>query len=174
MKRTSTTSTVIHYCGHEDTYDLALTPPLLRAAVANHLAQRDCLSCRRATHARLSSDVEVSNPSGSRETGETGSSEIDAWERRLDMPELEGSERAIAGGSRVRFTLLTEAHDWCSDREWTDEEFTQRLASPAREHLAASWWVTHRDCAPWDLEEVLSRIEGHSGFDGDTRSVRDE
>ncbi len=88
------------------------------------------------------------------------------------MPKLEGTQWAIAAGSRVRLTLMSEADDWCSDREWTDEEFSERFVVPARQRLDASWWLSHFDCAPWDLEETLTRVHDASDLDGDIRGAR--
>jgi hypothetical protein len=72
------------------------------------------------------------------------------------MPELVGTEKAVAWAARVRYTLMGEAYDWRNDREWSDEEFALRLESPARERASASWWIDQRDSAPEDLEELLT------------------
>jgi hypothetical protein len=72
------------------------------------------------------------------------------------MPELVGTEKAVAWAARVRYTLMGEAYDWRVDREWSEEEFALRLESPARERASASWWIDQRDSAPEDLEELLT------------------
>ena len=171
MTTLPTTPTVTQRCGHEHVYDLAATPPLLRAVVVSHLAQRDCLSCRRVAHAERQTRGNASNVSRDSETVETGYSEIEAWERRARMPELDGTERSTTGASRVRFTLISEAHDWCLDREWTEEEFTERIVALARQHLDASWWIKHRDVAPEDLEELLALFEELPGLERDINEV---
>jgi hypothetical protein len=72
------------------------------------------------------------------------------------MPELVGTEKAVAWAVRVRYTLMSEAYDWRVDREWSEEEFAIRLEAPARERVSASWWIDQRDSAPEDLEELLT------------------
>jgi hypothetical protein len=172
MSTTPATVTVIQRCGHQNVYNLATTPSLLRSGVAIRLGESDCLSCRRIEYAkRDTGEIDSSSSLGEVAVGR-GFSQSDAWERQEELPELEGTEWAIAAGSRVRFTVMSEAHDWCSDREWTDEEFTQRLVIPARERLDGAWWIMHCDCAPWDLEELLTRVVDASELDGDIRGAR--
>jgi hypothetical protein len=86
------------------------------------------------------------------------------------MPELVGTEKAVAWATRVRYTLMGEAYDWRVDREWSDEEFDVRLVSPARERVSASWWIDQRDSVPEDLEELLT--DGVST--GDARFTPDD
>jgi hypothetical protein len=86
------------------------------------------------------------------------------------MPELVGTEKAVAWAARVRYTLMGEAYDWRVDREWSEEEFALRLESPARERTSASWWIDQRDSAPEDLEELLT--DGAST--GDARFAPDD
>jgi hypothetical protein len=86
------------------------------------------------------------------------------------MPELVGTEKAVAWAARVRYTLMGEAYDWRVDREWSDEEFALRLESPARQRVSASWWIDQRDSAPEDLEELLT--DGVST--GDARFTPDD
>ncbi len=170
MSTTPAPSKVPHRCGHERVYDLT-TAPLLRTVVVSHLAQRDCLSCRRVTHAEQQSRGEASNAFHDSKIVETGSAQSAASERRARMPELDGTERATAGASRVRFTLISEAHDWCLDREWTEQEFMERIVALARQHLDASWWIKHRDVAPEDLEELLTLVEELPGLECDISEV---
>lgn len=170
MSTTPATATVTHHCGHRLQYDLASTPPLVRAGVLSRLAERDCISCRRIEDAKhhegemssLLAQVAI----------ETARSEREAWERQEGMPELVGTQWAVAAGSRVRYILMTEAHDWYFDREFTDEEFAQRLVVPARQRLDAAWWLSHFDCAPWDLDETLTRVDDTSDLDDDVRGAR--
>ncbi|MHB2029262.1 MAG: hypothetical protein ACYCPT_10650 [Acidimicrobiales bacterium] len=166
----TTTPTVKHICGHQRVYNLSATPALLRAGVLSRLAERDCVSCRRIEDAKrhegemgsLLGDVAV----------ETALSECEVWERQVEMSKLEGTVWAVAAGARVRFALLTEAHDWCSDREWTEEEFTQRFLVLARQRLDAASWLSNFDCPPWDLEEMLTRVDDASDLDDDVRGAR--
>ena len=165
------TPTVTQRCGHEHVYDLAATTPLLRAVVVSHLAQRDCLSCRRVAHAEQQTRSEASDAFHDSKTVETSAAQSVVWERRARMPELDGTERATAGASRVRFTLISEAHDWCLDREWTEEEFTERIVALARQHLDAAWWIKHCGTAPEDLEDLLVLFEELPGLERDISEV---
>ncbi|MHB2029398.1 MAG: hypothetical protein ACYCPT_11350 [Acidimicrobiales bacterium] len=158
-----TTATVKHICGHRRQYNIAATPELLHVDVLSRLGERDCVSCRRAEYAkRHGGEVAV----------ETALSEREVWEQREEMPKLVGTQWAVAAGSRVRFALLTESQDWSFDREWTDEEFSERFLVPARQRLDAASWLSHFDCAPWDLEETLTRLDDASDLDDDMRGAR--
>ena len=168
----ATTPTVKHHCGHDCQYNLSKTPPLLRAGVLSRLAERDCLSCRRIEYAQLHEGEMDSTSSRGEVAVETALSERVVWERHEAMPKLEGTQWAVAAGSRVRYILMTESDDWCSDREWTEEEFTQRLVVPARQRLDASWWLNNFDCAPEDLEVALTRVDDVSDDDDDMRGAR--
>lgn len=168
---TTTTATVTQRCGHRRQYDLASTPSLLRAGVLSRLAERDCVSCQRIDDAKHYEGEMDSSSLLAQVAVETTLSECEVWERQEEMPHLEGTQWAIAAGSRVRFTLLSEAQVWLSDRECTNEEFTQRLVVPARQRLDASWWIRNCDCAPWELEEMLTRVAEASDLDGEIRGA---
>ena len=173
MKMITAKSTFKYSCGHQLVYDIATTT-LLRAAILSALAEQDCVACRRAEHARLLVEREGLNAPRHIEIVETALSERDVWERREEMPELQGTQWAVAAGARVRFTVLSEAYEWCSEREWTEEEFAQRVVVPARQRRDAAWWLDHRDGAPWDLEEALALVDAPFTLDGDVRGATDE
>ncbi|NNN10176.1 MAG: hypothetical protein HKL85_13420 [Acidimicrobiaceae bacterium] len=167
-----TTPTVKHICGHERQYDRAATPPLLLAGLLSRLAEKACVSCRRGEYAKRRG-VETNLSSLLTQVAvETALSECEAWERQEGMPTLEGTQWAVAAGSRVRLTVMSEANDWCADREWTEEEFSERLVVPARQRLDAAWWIRHYDRAPWDLEVTLTRVDDACDLDDDARGVR--
>jgi hypothetical protein len=130
---------------------LSKKPPSERTGLAHWLQQRDCSACWRAGRGENQAREEWLAEQRSKE-----STEIDAWELGSQMPELVGTEKAVAWAARVRYTLMGEAYDWRNDREWSDEEFALRLESPARERASASWWIDQRDSAPEDLEELLT------------------
>ena len=170
MNAAPDTLNVERRCGHRHAYDLTNIPLRLREGVLIALTERDCPSCRRAQVSRL---VEMDvNWSRDVATNRGQNSEWEAWERREEMPELTGAESAIAAGSRVRFVLVNEADLWCSDREFSTEEFAQRLLAPARRHLDAEWWISNYDCAPCDLEEILNSVDDESDVDEDHRGAR--
>ena len=147
----ATTWTVHHRCGHDQDHDLSKKPPSERTGLAHWLGQRDCSACWRAGRGENQAREEWLAEQRSKET-----TEIDVWERRTQMPELVGTEKAVAWAARVRYTLMGEAYDWRVDREWSDKEFALRLESPARERASASWWIDQRESAPEDLEELLT------------------
>ena len=147
----ATTWAVHHRCGHDQDHDLSKKPPSERTGLAHWLQQRDCSACWRAGRGENQAREEWLAEQRSKE-----STEIDAWELGSQMPELVGTEKAVAWAARVRYTLMGEAYDWRNDREWSDEEFALRLESPARERASASWWIDQRDSVPEDLEELLT------------------
>ena len=147
----ATTWTVHHRCGHDQDHDLSKKPPSERIGLAHWLQQRDCSACWRAGRGENQAREEWLAEQRSKE-----STEIDAWELGSQMPELVGTEKAVAWAARVRYTLMGEAYDWRVDREWSEEEFALRLESPARERASASWWIDQRDSVPEDLEELLT------------------
>jgi hypothetical protein len=69
------------------------------------------------------------------------------------MAVLDGSDRSMDWGRRVRRTLLVAAYDTLG---LDDAEFAARIEAPARLIKPASWWIDQRDSEPTDLEELLN------------------
>ena len=81
---------------------------------------------------------------------------IRTWERRSAMCELDGSDKSVPWGARVRHQLLTAAHDlYVGDAGMSDDDFADRFEVPARSITSASWWIDQRDTDPADMEELL-------------------
>ena len=169
----TTLVTVELRCGHEREYDLATTPPPLRADVVSRLALVECVGCRRTHATRHGDDRESSSSLDSLGVGRDVTEHLSGY-GPVALARLQGTEWAVVAGARVRFTVLSEAYEWCSEREWTEEEFAQRVVVPARQRRDAAWWLDHRDGAPWDLEEALTRVDAPFTLDGDVRGATDE
>jgi hypothetical protein len=134
-------------CGHQADHDLSDRRPSERAAFARWLKNKDCSDCWRAAKDR--------DWLAERRAGEAAA--IKSWETHAAMPELDGSDKAVAWGERVRHHLMEETHDHhVLDGEMSDEEFEDRFEAPARTVTSASWWIDQRDTDPCDMEELLA------------------
>src|ERR1017187_5675474 len=122
------TWTVHHRCGHDQDHDLSKKPPSERTGLAHWLGQRDCSACWRAGRGENQAREEWLAEQRSQKA-----TMIVGLGRRAAMPELVGTEKAVAWEARVRYTLMGEAYDWRVDREWSEQEFALRLEAPARE-----------------------------------------
>jgi hypothetical protein len=74
------------------------------------------------------------------------------------MPALDGSDKAVEWGLRVRYQLLAATHDTLDAAK---DHFAVRVENPARRLDSASWWSfpsssSQRDTEPVDLEELVS------------------
>jgi len=75
------------------------------------------------------------------------------------MCELDGSDKSIAWGARVRYQLLSSAHDrHVANGDMSEDEFADRFEVPARAVRSASWWIDQRDTGPADMEELLADV----------------
>jgi hypothetical protein len=128
---------VEHHCGHREEHDLSARRPSERAGYAHWLSSKDWLTERRAEEAVA----------------------IRAWERRAAMGELDGSDKSIPWGARVRYQLLSSAHDLhVANGGMSEDEFADRFEVPARSVTSASWWIDQRDTDPADMEELLADV----------------
>lgn len=137
---------VQHRCGHRVEWDLGRKRPSGRAGFARWLAERDCTRCwwanrrdphRQARAARIPLGQVL---------------QIQAWERRLQMPALTGRPKAVAWARKVRHRLLTHASllDTADALQHCDE-----LHAGARRITSARWWIDHRRLDPADLPAAL-------------------
>jgi hypothetical protein len=79
-------------------------------------------------------------------------SEIEAAESRSDMGPLDGSEKAVSWGRRVRFELLAKVYEDSTD----DDAYAAAIEEPARTITRASWWIDQKDSDPGDMAELLA------------------
>ncbi|WP_112235313.1 hypothetical protein [Kocuria sp. BT304] len=133
-------------CGHTETRDLSDRPAGKRASFAKWLARKgECTDCWKTEHKddrRLERlDVAAGNA------------------KKLELPELEGSDAQLAWAPIFRNDLIIEAHSDLTEGEdpaMTEEEFDARILTPARSITYAGWWMDNSRAASEDLEELVS------------------
>ena len=147
---------VEHRCGHREEHDLSGRRPSERAGYARWLSSKDCSICWRGTRGN---DNGVDNETWLTERHAEEAVAIRAWERRAAMGELDGSDKSIPWGARVRYQLLSSAHDHhVANGGMSEHEFADRFEVPARTVTSASWWIDQRDTDPADMEELLADV----------------
>jgi len=147
-----TTREAHHTCGHRARktaafHDLSARRRSVRAGHARRLTTRDCAECWRAGR-----DAAVPRERATWLAGRRAEepAETEVWETRAAMPALDGSDKAVEWGRRVRYQLLAAAHDTL---DLAEGDFAARVENPARRIDSASWWIDQRDTEPVDLEE---------------------
>jgi hypothetical protein len=139
-----------HACGHCEDHDLSAKRPSERAGYARWLGTKDCSGCWRSKR-----DGQVARERdewlAERRTKELA--ETEDWEARTGMPTLEGSDKAVEWARRVRYQLLGAAYETLG---LSEEEFAERIETPARHIGSASWWIDQRDAEVTDdMEELV-------------------
>lgn len=133
-------------CGHTETRDLSDRPAGKRASFAKWLARNgDCVDCWKKEHKddRRLAQLEVAASNA----------------KKLELPELEGSEAQLAWAPIFRNDLIIGAHSDLTegdDAAMTEEEFDTRILTPARSITYAGWWMDNSGAASEDLEELVS------------------
>ena len=78
------------------------------------------------------------------------------------MCDLDGSDKSVPWGARVRYQLLAAAHEHhVTEGGMSDDEYEARFEAPARPVTSASWWIDQRDAEPADVEELVSDAASH-------------
>jgi len=149
---------VEHSCEHEQDHDLRDKRPSERAGFARWLATKECSDCWRANRDKADGKVREAWLA-ERRAEEAG--QIKAWERRAEMPVLDGSEKAVEWGRRVRFQLMCSAYQHAPDNVTQDNgaaenDFVVGTEVPARKVTSASWWIDQRDTDPADVSELVA------------------
>ncbi len=139
-----------HPCGHTAFHDLSARRPSERASYASWLVARDCANCWKAGRDAAAAR-ERATWLAARRAEELADTEM--WETQTGMPPLEGSDKAVEWGRRVRYQLLVAAHDTLGV---ADDDFAERVENPARRIDSASWWIDQRDTQPVELEELAT------------------
>jgi hypothetical protein len=139
---------VHHQCGHDQEHDLSEKRASERAGFARWLASRDCFECWCAS--RDAKEAKGRKAWLAKRRAEEAQ-QIASWEQRCEMPHLDGSDKAVEWGRRVRFDLLAEAYECMQD----DDEFVTCIEEPARKITSASWWIDQRDADPESLSELV-------------------
>jgi len=149
---------ITYVCGHSEDRDLSGKRADERAGYARWLASKDCTDCWRATQA----------DAGERATREQWlerkraeeAEEVGAWEQRAGMHALDGSEKAVARGRRVRHFALTSAFDaLVVEGDMSDEQWIAHIEAPTRLITRASWWIDNRDAEPADVAELVAAAQ---------------
>jgi len=142
--------TITHSCGHEQDHDLSAKKPADRAGLAHWLEKRECTDCWRASRGESQDKEEWLAQRRAEE-----SALIAQWEARAEMPRLDGSDKAVEWGRRVRYTLMSAAYDLAIDAGQSEDSFIGAIETPARKVTSASWWIDQRDMDPADVEELV-------------------
>jgi len=145
-----TTWEVNHSCGHEQVHDLSGKRVSERAGYAKWLGTKDCSDCffsKRDATAGKDRETWLAE----RRAAELV--EIETWETRSDMGPLDGSEKAVEWGRKVRFQLMAGAFE---SMGLSEDDFAIHVEAPARQVTRASWWIDQRDSDPEDLAELVA------------------
>ena len=147
---------VKHACGHDEDHDLSAKRPSERAGYARWLTTKDCSNCWRATRdAQNGTD----NETWLTERRAEEAAAIRTWETRAARRDLDGSDKSVPWGARVRYQLLAAAYEHhVTEGAMSDDEYEARFEVPARTVTSASWWIDQRDTDPADMEELLADI----------------
>ena len=139
---------VTHACGHSQEHDLSAKGVSRRAGYARWLATTDCTACWRKAQAHdQGNDQQIWLAEHRAKQME----QITSWERRADMPWLDGSDKAIAWARSIRFELLAAAYELFD----VEEAYITELEQPARLITSASWWIDQRDAQAEDVVELI-------------------
>jgi hypothetical protein len=147
---------VEHDCGDDEVHDLSAKRPSERAGYARWLRSKDCSACWRRTRG---SEKSTDNETWLAERRTEEATAVRTWERRAAMCDLDGSDKAVPWGARVRYQLLTAAYDLhVTSSGMSENEFADRFEVPARTVTSASWWIDQRDTDAADMDELLADV----------------
>jgi hypothetical protein len=147
---------VEHACGHDEEHDLAGKRPSERAGHARWLNGKECSICWRGAQG---SDHSKDNETWLADRRAEEAVEVRTWERRAAMGEIDGSDKSVPWGARVRYQLLSATHEYLvSEGGISDDDFADRFEVPARSVSSASWWIDQRETEAADMEELLADV----------------
>ncbi|SOE15091.1 hypothetical protein SAMN06272775_6026 [Streptomyces sp. 2323.1] len=145
-----------HACGHPSNADLADRPADRRAGYARWLSARGCPACWRASRGE---DVESKTEWLAKKQA-AEQAEAAAWSEQYRMPPLEGTDRAIAWGTRCRHQLVSAAYTALVLEGTTTESEWEAVEDAVRPVTRAGWWLDERETDPADLPELLHAADG--------------
>jgi len=157
--------TVTHECGHDQDHDLSAKKAADRAGFARWLATKECSDCWRASQGQ-SQDKEAWLAERRAEEAKV----IAQWEGKSEMPSLDGSEKAVEWGRRVRYQLMSSAYDYALESGLEESEFIDAVETPARRITRASWWIDQRDMDPADVPELVDSATSDPAVDTGTEN----
>ncbi|MEU9342023.1 hypothetical protein AB0D74_12495 [Streptomyces sp. NPDC048278] len=143
--------TINHACGHTSQADLSDRPADRRAGYARWLTERECADCWRAARGEdTGSKAEwLAKKRADEQT------EAEEWSARYRMPPLDGTDRAVAWGTRCRYQLVSAAYAALVLEGTTSEAAWEDIEEAIRPVTRAGWWLDQRDADPADLPELL-------------------
>jgi len=148
--------TITFSCGHTADRDLSDRPADRRAGFADWLTRTPCTDCWRAAQG----EDTTSKAEWLAHKRAAEQAEAEEWSARYRMPPLDGTERAVAWGTRCRYQLVAAAYTalvlegTTSDTEW------EAIEDAARPLTRAGWWIDQRNADPADLPELLEAAAG--------------
>ncbi|SEC12186.1 hypothetical protein [Streptomyces sp. 2314.4] len=143
--------TIDHACGHTTEADLSDRPADRRAGYARWLAGRDCTQCWQAAR---DEDTESKTEWLAKKQA-TEQAEAEQWSAQYRMPPLDGTDRAVAWGTRCRHQLVSAAYTALVLEGTTSEAQWEAIEEAVRPVTRASWWIDQREAHPTDLPELL-------------------
>lgn len=140
-----------HVCGHRAERDLSDRPADKRAGFARWLRERECIDCWKASREDGRSTVEWLQDKRAEEAAAA-----QTWQRRYEMPPLEGPVKAVPWGERCRHQLVTAAYTALVEEGETSEAEWAHIEQEARAVTRPGWWIDQRETDPADLPELLA------------------
>lgn len=141
-------------CGHSEDRDLAAKRADQRAGYAKWLADKDCTACWRPSQANTGQRLSESEFIAKKRAEEAEA--VQQWEVKVQMPELDGSEKALDWGRRSRHNLLSGAYDTLvMSGDLGDDTWTETIEEPGRLITSASWWIDNREAEAEDVAELV-------------------
>lgn len=141
---------ISYSCGHSESRDLSETPAGSRAGRADWLAKQKCFECfKKANGKKLSKEFEASRA----DEYSTAVSESE----KFGLPVLEGSQKQIEWGVKVRHSLIRDSYrELVEDGGQSDDAFDATILEPARVVGLAKWWIDNRAAEIGDLPVLLA------------------
>lgn len=139
-----TTFEIDFACGHTEERDLSKKPAGKRKSIAKWLETKDCSACSKEEKAA--------------EYKKKLYEDALANQKKLGLPELEGTEKQLPWATTARDTLIMAAHEEfvMGENPVMDEaDFEQNILVPARLITSSRWWIDYRDTELEDLKECL-------------------
>jgi hypothetical protein len=126
--------------------------PSERAGRARWLAGKECSDCWRA---KRDKDRSAARAERLAQRRQEEAPKVEAWEKAADMPALDGSDKTVDWGGRVRHQLMVAAHEYAQSIGVSDEDFAEQVEAPARKVTSAAWWIDQRDAPAEDVAELV-------------------
>lgn len=143
--------TINHAYGHISQADLSHRPADRRAGYARWLTEHDCADCWRA----VEGEGTESKAEWLAKKRAAEQAEAEEWSARYRMPPLDGTDRAVAWGTRCRHQLVSAAYTALVLEGTTSEAEWEAIEESVQPLTRAGWWLDQRDADPADLPELL-------------------